>query len=83
MNFPKTKKALISLLAFLLLCNFLLSDAKSDFKPPVLNPTDLAFNDAINAIAVDEMTGIVYVGGNFTKIGNEPRSNFASFSIPE
>ena len=82
MNLYTNKKRFTFLLIFILFFKFLPSNAESNFKSPVLNSTDLAFNGPINAIVKDEMTGIVYVGGRFTSIDNEPRSNFASFSIP-
>lgn len=74
----QSKKIFIYLLAFLLLCNFLPSSAKSNFKPPVLNSSDLVLNGSVNAIAVDEMTGIVYVGGSFTKVGEAERNHLAA-----
>ncbi len=71
-------KQSIFILVFSFFCNFLPSSAESNFKPPVLNPSDLAFNGHIYAIAVDEMTGIVYVGGEFTKIGEMERNHSAA-----
>ena len=78
MNHPTNKKIVTFLLAFILLFNFLPLGAKSNFKPPVLNPTDLAFNAPVNAIAVDEKTGIVYVGGDFTRVGETERNHLAA-----
>ena len=78
MKIPQSKKTFIFLLAFILVFNFLPSNAKSNFKPPILNPTNLAFNGPIHAIAIDEMTGIVYVSGEFTKVGEIERSGLAA-----
>ncbi|MBI2995161.1 MAG: hypothetical protein HYY52_00415 [Candidatus Melainabacteria bacterium] len=70
MKILQSKKTFFSLILLSFFFNFLPLGAKSNFKSPVLNSTDLAFNGSVNAIAVDEMTGIVYVGGDFTKVGN-------------
>ena len=76
MNPNKTK--FIFLLIFSFFLNFLPSSADSNFTSPVLNPTNLSFNGPIYAIVVDEMTGIVYVGGKFTKIGEIERNHLAA-----
>ena len=78
MKIFQIKKTFLVILIFSSLFNFLPSSAESNFKPPVLNSTDLAFNGAITAITVDEMTGIVYVGGDFTKVGEIERNHLAA-----
>ena len=81
MNLSTNKKTFTFLLTFILCFNFLPLGAESSFKPPVLNSTDLAFNGPINAIVVDEKTGIVYLGGQFTQVGENTGSG-VSLDIP-
>ena len=74
MKIFQSKKIFLAILVFSFLFNFLPLYAESNFKPPVLNSTDLAFNDTVNAVVRDEMTGIVYVGGQFTSVGQNSGS---------
>ncbi len=69
MQILQNKKTFLFLLLLSFLFNFLPSYSKSNFKPPGLNTTDFAFNGPVNAIVRDEMTGIVYIGGQFTQVG--------------
>ena len=79
MIFLTNKKIFTFLLTIFLLCNFLparaeLLNKESNFKSPISNSTDLAFNGPINAIVKDEITGTVYVGGQFTSVGQNSGS---------
>ncbi len=77
MKIVQNKKTFLFLLLLSLFFNFLPSVAKSNFKSPVLNPSDLAFNGPIRSIVKDEKTGIVYVGGSFTRVGKD-----SGFGVP-
>ena len=85
MTILQSKKYFLLFLIFSFLLNFLPSSAENikepNLKSPVLNPLDLDFNGSINAIVVDEMTGIVYVGGDFKSIGGFERNNLAAIGI--
>ena len=78
MKILQSKKIFLTILVFSLLFNFLPLSAESNFKPPVLNATNLIFNGRVNAIAIDEKTGIVYLGGEFTKVGDIERNGLAA-----
>ena len=52
-----------------------------DITTGVLNAFAPQFNGPVKALALPEGKKVLYVGGNFTKVGAATRNNFAAFTV--